>query len=90
MVKEKDAPPIDTSSNGARQRSLAVRVSRETHLKPGDFVVISGNPGRDPADHRVRLLQFKRPKDGWAWGCSRPKKSTDLSVGFFATPVKPA
>jgi hypothetical protein len=31
-------------------------------------VIISGNPGRDPADHRVRLLQFKRPKDGWSWG----------------------
>jgi len=42
-------------------------VTRDT-LKPGDHVIISGNPGRDPADHRVRLLQFKRPKDGWSWG----------------------
>jgi hypothetical protein len=42
-------------------------VTRDT-LKPGDYVVITGNPGRNPADHRVRLLQFKRPKDGWAWG----------------------
>ena len=37
-------------------------------LKPGDYVIISGNPGRNPADHRVRLLSFKRPKDGWTWG----------------------
>jgi hypothetical protein len=42
-------------------------VSRDT-LKPGDYVVISGNPGRNPADHRVRLLRFKRPSDGWSWG----------------------
>jgi hypothetical protein len=42
-------------------------VSRDT-LKPGDHVIISGNPGRNPADHRVRLLSFKRPKDGWTWG----------------------
>ena len=42
-------------------------VNRDT-LKPGDYVVISGNPGRNPADHRVRLLSFKRPKDGWSWG----------------------
>jgi hypothetical protein len=42
-------------------------VTRDT-LKPGDHVIISGNPGRDPADHRVRLLQFRRPKDGWTWG----------------------
>ena len=37
-------------------------------LKPGDDVVISGNPGRNAADHRVRLLTFPRPKDGWSWG----------------------
>jgi Family of unknown function (DUF6152) len=42
-------------------------VTRDT-LKPGDYVVISGNPGRNAADHRVRLLQFRRPKDGWSWG----------------------
>ena len=42
-------------------------VSRDT-LRPGDYVVISGNPGRNAADHRVRLLQFRRPKDGWTWG----------------------
>jgi hypothetical protein len=42
-------------------------VTRDT-LKPGDHVVISGNPGRNPADHRVRLLKIQRPKDGWSWG----------------------
>jgi hypothetical protein len=42
-------------------------VTRDT-LKTGDHVIISGNPGRDPADHRVRLLSFRRPKDGWSWG----------------------
>ena len=43
------------------------RVTRDT-LKPGDHVILTGNPGRNPADHRVRLLTFKRPKDGWSWG----------------------
>ena len=43
------------------------RVTRDT-LKPGDLVVLTGNPGRNPADHRMRLLMFKRPKDGWSWG----------------------
>jgi hypothetical protein len=42
-------------------------VTRDT-LKPGDHVIISGNPGRNAADHRVRLLTFRRPKDGWTWG----------------------
>ncbi len=42
-------------------------VTRDT-LKPGDQVIITGNPGRTAADHRMRLLIFKRPKDGWSWG----------------------
>ena len=42
-------------------------VTRET-LKPGDKVVISGNPGRNPADHRVRMLTLRRPSDGFGWG----------------------
>ena len=42
-------------------------VTKDT-LKPGDAVIITGNPGRNQADHRVRLLTFKRPKDGWSWG----------------------
>jgi hypothetical protein len=46
---------------------LSGKVSRDT-LRPGDHVIISGNPGRNTADHRVRLLTFKRPKDGWSWG----------------------
>jgi hypothetical protein len=42
-------------------------VTRET-LKIGDYVVITGNPGRNAEDRRIRLLQFRRPKDGWSWG----------------------
>jgi DNA/RNA endonuclease YhcR with UshA esterase domain len=36
-------------------------------LKPGDKVTITGNPGRDPADHRIRLHDIVRPSDGWKW-----------------------
>ena len=42
-------------------------VTRET-LKPGDHVIITGNPGRNPEDHRMRMRTIARPKDGWKWG----------------------
>ena len=42
-------------------------VTRET-LKPGDHVVIMGNPGRNPEDHRLRMVNITRPSDGWKWG----------------------
>jgi hypothetical protein len=41
-------------------------VHRDT-LKPGDRVVISGNPGRNSADHRLRANSFYHPKDGLRW-----------------------
>jgi hypothetical protein len=37
-------------------------------LRPGDVVQITGNPGRDAADHRVRMLYLYRPADGFDWG----------------------
>ena len=36
-------------------------------LKPGDKVIVTGNPGRNPADHRIRLHSIVRPSDGWKW-----------------------
>jgi hypothetical protein len=41
-------------------------VTRET-LKAGDHVVITGNPGRNPDDHRLRMKSISRPSDGWKW-----------------------
>ena len=50
-------------------------VTRET-LKVGDFVVITGSPGRNPADNRVRMVSLRRPKDGFGWG-QRPGEVVD-------------
>jgi hypothetical protein len=50
-------------------------VTRET-LKPGDAVVIVGNPGRNPEDHRLRMLRLQRPSDGYTWG-TRPGETFD-------------
>ena len=37
-------------------------------LRPGDVVQITGNPGRDASDFRVRMLYLLRPADGFDWG----------------------
>jgi Family of unknown function (DUF6152) len=36
-------------------------------LQPGDRVIISGNPSRNSADHRLRMGAITRPSDGWKW-----------------------
>lgn len=37
-------------------------------LRPGDRVIITGNPGRNPDDHRMRMRSLLRPSDGFGWG----------------------
>jgi hypothetical protein len=41
-------------------------VTRDT-LKVGDHVIVTGNPGRDPNEHRIRLHKIVRTSDGWTW-----------------------
>ena len=42
-------------------------VTNET-LKYGDIVSIIGNPGREAADHRIRMLSLRRKSDNFGWG----------------------
>jgi hypothetical protein len=37
-------------------------------LRVGDVVSITGNPGRDPSDFRLRMQYLRRPSDGFEWG----------------------
>ena len=50
-------------------------VTRDT-LKVGDHVIIIGNPGRNPEDHRLRMIRLQRPADGYTWG-GRPGETFD-------------
>jgi len=50
-------------------------VTRET-LKVGDHVIIIGNPGRNPEDHRLRMIRLQRPSDGYTWG-GKPGETFD-------------
>jgi hypothetical protein len=36
-------------------------------IRPGDVVVITGSPGRNPAERRIHLRTIERPADGWRW-----------------------
>src|SRR5437016_6380979 len=43
---------------------------------PGDIVTISGNPGRNPEDHRIRMVSLRRKSDGVGWG-QRPGETVN-------------
>ena len=42
-------------------------VTRET-LKPGDEVVVVGNPSRVTGEYKALMVSLKRPSDGFTWG----------------------
>ncbi len=67
MVEQPDGSMARYVVEWGSPAQLRGKVSRDT-LRPGDQVIISGNPSRNAADHRVRLLKFERPSDGWSWG----------------------
>jgi hypothetical protein len=37
-------------------------------LHVGDVVAITGNPGREAGDYRLRMQFLRRPADGFEWG----------------------
>jgi hypothetical protein len=49
---------------------------RESPLKVGDHVKVTGNPGRSADSNRLRLIHIIRPSDGWSWG-DRPGQVVD-------------
>jgi hypothetical protein len=75
-VKERDGSLVRYSIEWGGAAQLGVQgVTRET-LKLGDRLVVSGNPGRNPADHRVRMISLHRPSDGFGWG-NKPGEVVD-------------
>ena len=50
-------------------------VTSET-LKYGDIVTIIGNPGRNPEEHRIRMVSLRRKSDNFGWG-QRPGEVVD-------------
>jgi len=41
-------------------------VTKDT-LRPGDKVIVTGSPPRDPSEYRLHLKRIERPADGWKW-----------------------
>ena len=51
-------------ANPSRLREQGIRVDT---LKPGDRLIVTGSPGRNPEEYRLHLKGIQRPADGWQW-----------------------
>ena len=70
-VEAKDAKTGETirwSIEWGAAGQLAQQGVGKEALKVGDMVKVVGSPGRNAADHRIRMRSITRPSDGWNWG----------------------
>jgi hypothetical protein len=51
---------------GSAPRLKQWGISEDT-LKPGDRVIITGSPSRNPTEYRMHLKSIQRRADGWQW-----------------------
>jgi hypothetical protein len=52
---------------GAAPTQLAEGGVTKTSFRPGDHVIVTGEPGRVTEDHRMLLEKIERPSDGFKW-----------------------
>lgn len=51
---------------GSISQLTEAKLTRTT-LRPGDRIVVTGEPARDQSSSRLLIVSMKRPADGWAW-----------------------
>jgi hypothetical protein len=72
--------------NWAVEWGGVLRLSRDgvlrDSLKPGDHVIVSGNPGRNLAEHRIRVHKISRPSDDWRWVDAGAPNSQDTDSAY--------
>ena len=58
MVEQDDGTNVRYVVEWGSATQLGASGVTQATLRPGDYVVVNGNPGRNPEDNRVRLLNF--------------------------------
>lgn len=67
QVTDKDGKAVTWAVEWAAGGTLSGQGVSANTLKPGDKVIIKGNPSRDASSHRMRMQSAERPSDGWKW-----------------------
>jgi len=69
VVREPDGHEVRYAVEWRGAGELGAQGVTPRTLQVGDYLLVTGNPSRQPKDHRVRLTRLVRPRDGfnWAW-----------------------
>jgi len=72
LVETEKGQPMTWAVEWGGGGALSRRGIEKDTLKPGDYVIITGNPSRNSADRRLRMQSITRPSDGWKWSSTPP------------------
>jgi hypothetical protein len=73
LVVDENGTPQKVSAEWSNPARLKQAGFSAQSFKPGDHLIVTGSPARDPAEHRIHLRTLLRPSDGWKW----PKSGRD-------------
>ena len=68
MVKDDKGQTEQFSAEWANPNRLGQQGITKDTLKPGDFLILTGSPGRNPDERKLHLKRIERPADGWKSG----------------------
>jgi hypothetical protein len=67
LVKDETGQTQRFSAEWANPNRLQqLKIMKDT-LKVGDFLIITGSPGRNASERKLHLKAIERPSDGWNW-----------------------
>ena len=69
-TSDKNGKPVTWAAEWGTAGQLSRQGIERDTLRPGDHLIISGNPSRNSTDHRLRTAAVTRPSDGWKWKSS--------------------
>jgi hypothetical protein len=67
LAPDKDGKMVTWAVEWGAGGALSGENIKSDTLKPGDKVIVTGNPARDTESRRVRMRSIERPSDGWKW-----------------------
>ena len=67
LAPDKDGNMVNWAVEWGAGGALSADAVKNDTLKPGDKVIVTGNPARDTGSHRLRMRSIERPADGWKW-----------------------
>lgn len=69
-VKDKGGKEVNWGVEWGGGGALSGQGVNKDSIKPGDVVIITGNPARDSSSHRLLMKEIVRPRDGFKWAGS--------------------